>query len=202
MTKETWFTDLANKIIEMIKKTVGDLEIKELEKFIQLLLLTKAKGKKVVVIGAGRSGLIGRAFAMRLMHLGFDTYVFGETITPAVEKDDLIIAISGSGSTKLVLTSAELAKGIGAKILAILSHADSPLGRLANNRVIIKGRTKAVREEDYFSRQILGEHEPLAPMGTLFEDSTMIVLDSIVAELMRRLETTEDEMQARHAQTF
>ncbi|HJX23147.1 MAG TPA: SIS domain-containing protein, partial [Candidatus Bathyarchaeia archaeon] len=167
MTKETWFTDLANKIIEMIKKTVGDLEIKELEKFIQLLLLTKAKGKKVVVIGAGRSGLIGRAFAMRLMHLGFDTYVFGETITPAVEKDDLIIAISGSGSTKLVLTSAELAKGIGAKILAILSHADSPLGRLANNRVIIKGRTKAVREEDYFSRQILGEHEPLAPMGTL-----------------------------------
>ena len=202
MTKETWFTDLANKIIEMIKKTVGDLEIKELEKFIQLLLLTKAKGKKVVVIGAGRSGLIGRAFAMRLMHLGFDTYVFGETITPAVEKDDLIIAISGSGSTKLVLTSAELAKGIGAKILGILSHADSPLGRLATNRVIIKGRTKAVREEDYFSRQILGEHEPLAPMGTLFEDSTMIVLDSIVAELMRRLETTEDEMQARHAQTF
>ena len=202
MTKETWFTNLADKIIEMIKKTVDDLEIKELEKFIQLLLLTKAKGKKVIVIGAGRSGLIGRAFAMRLMHLGFDTYVFGETITPAVVKDDLIIAISGSGSTKLVLTSAELAKGIGAKILGILSHADSPLGRLATNRVIIKGRTKAVREEDYFSRQILGEHEPLAPMGTLFEDSTMIVLDSIVAELMRRLETTEDEMQARHAQTF
>jgi len=37
-------------------------------------------------MGVGRSGLIGRAFAMRLMHLGFEVYVLGETITPAVEK--------------------------------------------------------------------------------------------------------------------
>ena len=199
--KSTWFNQIADGFIEMIKKTIDDLNIKELEKLIQILLLTKAKGKKVMVIGAGRTGLMGRAFAIRLMHLGFNTYVFGETITPALEKDDLIVALSGSGSTKLVLTAAELGRGIGAKVLAITSHDDSPLGKLADNRVIIKGRTKAEREEDYFSRQILGEHEPLAPMGTLFEDSIMIVLDSVVAELMQRLETTEAEMKARHAQT-
>jgi 6-phospho-3-hexuloisomerase len=201
LPRSTWFTKIVDGFIDMIKKTLDDLSMKELDKFIQILLLTKAKGKKVVVIGAGRTGLMGRAFAMRLMHLGFNTYVFGETITPAVEKDDLIIALSGSGSTKLVLTAAELAKGIEAKVIAITSHADSPLGKMASNLVIIKGRTKAIREEDYFSRQILGEHEPLAPMGTLFEDSLMITLDSIVAELMQRLETTEAEMKARHAQT-
>jgi 6-phospho-3-hexuloisomerase len=201
LPRSTWFTKIVDGFIDMIKKTLDDLSMKELDKFIQILLLTKTKGKKVVVIGAGRTGLMGRAFAMRLMHLGFNTYVFGETITPAVEKDDLIIALSGSGSTKLVLTAAELAKGIEAKVIAITSHADSPLGKMASNLVIIKGRTKAIREEDYFSRQILGEHEPLAPMGTLFEDSLMITLDSIVAELMQRLETTEAEMNARHAQT-
>ena len=201
MPRSPWFTKIVDGFIDMLKKNLDDLNMRELDKFLQILLLTNAKGKKVVVIGAGRTGLMGRAFAMRLMHLGFDTYVFGETITPAVEKDDLIIALSGSGSTKLVLSAAEIAKGIGAKVIAITSHADSPLGKMANNLVIIKGRIKAVREEDYFSRQILGEHESLAPMGTLFEDSIMIALDSVVAELMQRLETTEAEMNARHAQT-
>ncbi len=38
--------------------------------------------KRIYVMGAGRSGLIAKAFAMRLMHLGMHSYVVGETITP------------------------------------------------------------------------------------------------------------------------
>ena len=45
---------------------------------------------------------------MRLMHLGFHVYVMGETITPSIGKGDLIIALSGSGTTKLVVTAAEI----------------------------------------------------------------------------------------------
>lgn len=35
--------------------------------------------------------------------------------------------------------------------------------------------------------------------GTLFEDTTMVLLDAVIAELMHRLRKTEDEIRSRHA---
>lgn len=185
-------------MLKKIKSILREIDDKQFQQVLDALLIIKAKGKKVLVMGAGRSGLVGRAFAMRLMHLGFDVHVLGDTITPALGKGDLAIVVSGSGTTKLVLTAAEAAKLCGAKILAITSFPESPLGKLADYILQIKGRTKVAQETDYFSRQILGEHEPLAPLGTLFELSAMIVLDSLIAELMKKLETTEAEMAERH----
>jgi 6-phospho-3-hexuloisomerase len=155
--------------------------------------------RRILVLGAGRSGLIGRAFAMRLMHLGFHVYVMGETITPSIGKGDLIIALSGSGTTKLVVTAAEIGKTVGAKIIAITSYPDSDLTKLADQVVIIKGRTKVADEKDYFLRQLMGEHEPMAPLGTVFEISLMTFLDGVVVELMGRLGLTESELRKRHA---
>lgn len=157
------------------------------------------RGAKVLVMGAGRSGLVGRAFAMRLMHLGFNVYVLGETITPSIGRDDVVMAISGSGRTQLIVTAAEAAKKVGAKVIAITSYPDSPLGRLADIVVEIPGRTKLAPDIDYFARQILGIHEPLAPLGTLFEDTAMAFLDGVTVELMHRLGKSEKDLKLRHA---
>ncbi len=160
----------------------------------------EANGKKrILVMGAGRSGLVGRAFAMRLLHLGYNAYVLGDTIVPSIGKGDVVIAISGSGRTKLIVTAAEAAKQVGAKVVAITSYPDSPLGRLADVVVEIPGRTKMAEEEDYFARQILGIHEPLAPLGTLFEDTAMAFLDGVTVELMHRLNKTEEDLRRIHA---
>ena len=155
--------------------------------------------RRILVLGAGRTGLIGRAFAMRLMHLGFQVYVMGETITPSIGRGDLIIALSGSGATKLVVTAAEIGKTIRAKIIAITSYADSDLGKLADQVVLIKGRTKVADEKDYFLRQLMGDYEPMAPLGTVFEISLMTFLDGVVVELMHRLGLRESELRMRHA---
>jgi 6-phospho-3-hexuloisomerase len=155
--------------------------------------------RRILVLGAGRTGLIGRAFAMRLMHLGFQVYVMGETITPSIGRGDLIIALSGSGATKLVVTAAEIGKTIRAKIIAITSYADSDLGKLADQIVLIKGRTKVADEKDYFLRQLMGDYEPMAPLGTVFEISLMTFLDGVVVELMHRLGLRESELRMRHA---
>ena len=61
-------------------------------------------------MGAGRSGLVAKAFAMRLMHLGFTAYVVGETITPAMRPKDLLVIFSGSGRTKTIADIAETAR--------------------------------------------------------------------------------------------
>ena len=117
---------------------------------------------------------------MRLMHLGFEVYVLGETITPAVGKGDLVVAISGSGTTKLAVTAATIGKEVGATVVAITSFPKSDLGRLADHVVQVKGRTKVAEETDYFTRQMTGVHEPLAPLGTIFEIACTVFLDSLI----------------------
>lgn len=186
------------EIDSSVDRSISEIQPEQLESLIDLLIMTKAKGKKVLMLGAGRSGLVARAFALRLVHLGFNVYVQGETITPAIGKGDLVIAISGSGATKLVVTGAEIAKGVGAKVLAVTSRSDSELAKVVDELVIVHGRTKEPQEKDYFSRQIKGEHEPLAPLGTIFEIACSTFLDCVVAILMRRLEETETDMRSRH----
>ncbi|MEM3642064.1 MAG: 6-phospho-3-hexuloisomerase [Candidatus Bathyarchaeia archaeon] len=193
------FKAAAEEIISGIKRSIEELNMKEVERLIQLLL--ESKDKKIFIVGMGRSGFVARAFALRLMNLGFNVYFLGETITPAAEKGDILIAISGTGATKIVLTASTAAKEIGATVVAITSFPESPLGRMADHIVTIRGRTKTgwPREEDYLARQIIGEREPLSPLGSIFENNCLVFLDSLVVELMHRLGRTEEDLKRRHA---
>jgi 6-phospho-3-hexuloisomerase len=141
------------------------VDLSQVDSLIDTLLKAYNDRRKILVMGAGRSGLVGRAFAMRLLHLGFNSYVLGDTIVPSISRGDVAIAISGSGRTQLILTAAEAAKKVGATVVAITSYPDSPLGALADLVVWVPGRAKTSRVEDFFARQILGIHEPLAPLG-------------------------------------
>jgi len=187
-------------IADFIINATKELKREQVERMINKLVEAyERRDHKILVMGAGRSGLVGRAFAMRLLHLGYNVYVLGDTIVPRIGKGDIVIAISGSGRTKLIVTAAEAAKHVGATVIAVTSYPDSPLAEIADIVVEVPGRTKIAREEDYFARQILGIHEPLAPLGTLFEDTAMVFLDAVVAEQMERLGKTEEDLKAIHA---
>jgi len=187
------------EIATFIMRSIDIISEEEKNKMIETLVDAYNRGARILVMGAGRSGLVGKAFAMRLLHLGFQVYVLGETIVPRIKEGDVVIAISGSGRTRLIVTAAEAAKHVGAKIIALTTYPDSPLGKLADIVVRIPGRTKIAKEEDYFARQILGIHEPLAPLGTLFEDTSLVFLDGVVVELMNKLGKTEEDLRNAHA---
>jgi 6-phospho-3-hexuloisomerase len=191
------FSTAWKDIVKFADEALSQVESSQVDKMVEWII--EAYNSPVLIIGVGRSGLVGRSFAMRMMHLGFNVYVMGETVTPAIGRGDLVIAISGSGMTKLVVTAAGIAKEVGARIIAITSHPDSELGKLSDHIVQVRGRTKVVEETDYFLRQITGAHEPLAPLGTVFEVSALIFFDSIIVELMRRLGKTERDLLSRHA---
>ncbi len=193
------FTNTMLEIAEQILKAARAIDKKEVLKMLEILLEAKRKGKKIMVVGVGRSGLVGKAFAMRLMHLGFNVYVMGETITPAVKKEDVVIAISGSGATQVVVSVAEAARKMGALVISVTSFPDSSLAKQSHHVVRIPGRTKISLEKDYFARQILGIYEPLAPLGTLFEDTALVFFDSVIVALMKALELDEAELMERHA---
>ena len=63
--------------------------------------------ERIFVYGTGRSGLMLKALAMRLMQMGYQSYVVGETTTPSVGKGDLLIVASASGETQSVCSAAE-----------------------------------------------------------------------------------------------
>jgi hexulose-6-phosphate isomerase (EC 5.-.-.-) len=182
-----YFLMAYTEISKFIEEAVSKIRPDQVNEFINELERLYHRGNKVLVVGAGRSGLVARGFAMRLMHLGYKSYVLGETITPSVGSNDLVVAISGSGTTSIVVAASDAAKRMMAKVVAITSYPDSPLAKIADLVLVIPGRTKISRIDDYFARQILGLHEPLAPLGTLFEDTTAVFLDAIIAELMHRL---------------
>lgn len=194
-----WLKAAVEEILSGAKRAIDEMDESQVERMIQLLL--DALDKKIFVVGMGRSGFVGRAFALRLMNLGFNVYFLGETITPAAGKDDLVIAISGTGMTKLVVSAAGAAKDIGARVVAITSYMESQLGQMADQLVLVKGRTKMgwPREEDYLARQILGEREPLSPLGSVFENNCMVFLDGLIVELMYRMKKDENDLRSRHA---
>ena len=182
---------LAQKIEEQLRA----IDKKSIDQFVESLINTK----RIFIGGAGRSGLVAKAFGMRLMHLGFTVYVIGEVITPAINKDDLLIVVSGSGQTLSVVVAARIAKEKGVKIVSITSNPNSDIGKISDVIVQIKGRRPEDAKRDYEARQLLGNHEPLAPLGTLFELSALVFLDSIIDELMLRYQKSEDELKKLHA---
>lgn len=179
-----------------IRKIANTISDDDVEKFLTELL----KAKRVYVIGAGRSGLVAKAFAMRLMHLGMQAYVVGETITPALSAGDVIVIFSGSGKTKTVADIAETAKDIGAHICLITSNRDSRIGKIADCSVIIEHQRDAVSDDavEFEIRQMMGEHKSFAPLGTLFETASMILADATISRLMEITQTDESALKNRH----
>ncbi len=183
-----------NLIAKHITKVSKKLDTGSVKKLVDEIM----GGERIFLMGAGRSGLAAKAFAMRLMHMGFNVFVVGETTTPAVQPDDLVIAVSGSGETPSIANLGGIAKKIGSKLAVITSNKDSTLGKISDIVVIIPGRPKEdVIYEDYHERRMVGYPE-LAPLGTIFEITALVFLDAVVSELMVRTGANEAELKKRH----
>ena len=182
-------------ILDNIHEAEEYLVEEDIANFIEII----TTADNIFVTGAGRSGLAAKAFAMRLMHLGLSSYVVGETISPAINAGDCILAISGSGETNTIVTAAKISKKRGAKVLALTSYPQSSLGQLADGVIHVKGRTKVeVDDENYLKRQIKGNYTSLTPLGTAFELTSLVFLDGLVSELMETMGKTEEDLKNRH----
>jgi 6-phospho 3-hexuloisomerase len=177
--------DLRDPLDHIIAASRATLRIDEavLQSFLNVL----QPARRVFLYGRGRSGFVARAFAVRLMHLGYQTYVVGETITAPVARDDVVILVSGTGTTYPVVMTAELGRRQGATVVSITAQPDSEIARLAH--VVVPLVPPAGN----------GERAKLAPLGTLFETSAWLFFDAVVALLMQRLGETESTMRKRHA---
>jgi 6-phospho-3-hexuloisomerase len=134
---------------------------------------------------------------MRLMHLGLTSHVVGESTTPAVSKDDVVIAISGSGQTRSIANLGRVAKEIGAKLVTITSNKESVLGEISDTTIVLPGRSKD-DAGGYVERHMRGEYTYLTPLGTSFETSSSVFLDAVIAELIFITGASEEDLKSRH----
>ncbi len=143
------------------------------------------RSKRIFIVGAGLNSFVAGIFATRLAHLGYIAYST-ETLMPPIEKDDLLIAISGSGFTRPTIDYARVAKDIGAKVIAITSFKDSELAKLADILVEVPGRIITEKyKKDYLERQISGIVEPRASKVMNFEILCILLIDAIIDDLKK-----------------
>lgn len=127
--------------------------------------------ERVFVYATGRSGLMLRAFAMRLTQMGKTAFVAGETTTPAIEPGDLLLVASASGSTHSVCHNAEVAARVGASVFVITASAESSLTVTHPADVLLPAPSKNAAGAS------------AQPMGSLFEQALLLFCDSAVLRL-------------------
>ena len=144
----------------------------------------------IFIVGRGRTGMIAGTFAMRLMHLGFRTFVVGELSTPRIRSEDLLIACSGSGEVRMVHQMVRIASQAKAATVLVTYNPKSAIARSVDHIVTIPAQ--AERADGAGSSLVA------FPLGSKFEESLLLYLDILVLMLMRRLGISEKEMAERH----
>jgi 6-phospho-3-hexuloisomerase len=155
--------------------------------------------KRIFVAAAGRSLLAMKFFAMRLMQLGFTSYIVGEVCTPSIQKGDVLIIGSGSGETQSIHGIAQKAKCIGARIAVLTKNDQSSIAALANS-VVKLNTPDSIREGSATSEgQIDSDYRSIRPSGNPFEQSIVIFTDALICSLMYKMGRGTDYIAANHA---
>jgi 6-phospho-3-hexuloisomerase len=179
------FSDATNLLTGEVTQVVTSVDAAAWARAASLLLDAPA----VFTVGTGRSGLALQMAAMRFMHLGKSAYVVGETTTPAIGGGDVLVAASGSGSTKRVVTAARKASEEGAYVLAITTDPESDLAGLAAETLVVPAADKQDFEGTTSAQYA----------GSLFEQSVLILTDALFHTLWKTSGSQAHELWRLHA---
>lgn len=172
------FQELSDRILAELTSILHQVHEEDVEKLVEGIL----SSKRVYLTGMGRSGLIIRPFAMRLMQLGLQAYIVGDAITPAIGKDDLLIAISGSGETGITYHIAAQSKGFGARVFLLTAQTKSRIGDIADLVLVLPKSP-----------------QPILPLKSAFEGAVYILFDAVVIMIMEKAGITQQEMMKQHS---
>lgn len=190
-----------NDLLENILHELTELTSGVRQDQIDELIETIDSARKVYVAGAGRSGCMGKAFVIRLLHLGIDVHTVGQPDTPAIASGDLLIVISTSGQTKSLISITESAKEAGASVALISGEKSSTLASLSDHICIVPTHCigKSKDGSIIISRENKSEGQFRQPMGNAGEEAILLVLDAATDIMMKKRGLSEQQMNSRHA---
>jgi 6-phospho-3-hexuloisomerase len=142
----------------------------------------------VMLFGCGREGLMMRALAMRLHHLGLSVCMQGDMSAFPLGPGDLFLCAAGPGELPTASALCRVATSAGARVLVVTAEPDGATAVLADELLVIPAQTMA--------RDIGGGS--VLPMGSLFEGAMFLVFEVLVLRLRDELGQTAESMRARH----
>lgn len=167
-----------HKLVNEINKVTKNIKSKDIQTFTD----TINKYQRIYVFGEGRSGLVLKSFAMRLARLGKTVYVVGETVTPPINGDDLLITVSGSGETKTVLETVKICRVMRGQVMSLTATINSSLTKLSNTVILIPAQLPKRLGNIYQLRELIGVPErPL--LASIFELASLIFLEIVAFKL-------------------
>jgi 6-phospho-3-hexuloisomerase len=179
-------SDLAARAADEIRAAVAAIDPKAMQSLVDEL----ARAARVVCYGVGREGLMMRALAMRLYHLGLDAHVVGDMSCPPVGAGDLLIVSAGPGSFSTVSGLIGEARAAGARIACVTAQPQGAAPQAADLVFHIPAQTMA-NDRGAAATSVL-------PMGSLFEGAQYLAFELLILALRDRLGVAPEAMRARH----
>lgn len=151
---------------------------------------TLAQAGRIVCHGVGREGLMMRALAMRLYHMGLDAHVAGDMSCPPVGPGDLLLVSAGPGGFATVNGLIGVAKGAGARVACVTAQGRGSAAALADLVLVIPAQTMA-DDQGPAAASVL-------PMGSLYEGAQYLTFELLILALRDHLGVSAGAMRARH----
>ena len=167
------------KIFEELEKMFNGTE--GIDKYVSVLENALNDNKVIVGIGAGRMGYSLRSHIMRLSHIGYDAYFIGDTTTPRIDSNSIVIFNSSSGETPTNILYAQQASKAGSFIITVTSNKESTIANLSD---------LVVKTPSLESHQL---------MKTIYEQYSLILFDYVTELVVTNLKLNKNIITHNHS---
>jgi 6-phospho-3-hexuloisomerase len=179
-------TKYSDKMNEEVTAVLGRVDLEQVKTFLDLI----QGAHKIALYGGGREGLVIRALAMRLFHLGYEVSVVGDMTAPFLTRGDLLILSVGPGYVSTIDALRTVAQRDGATVICLTAQPDGVTARAADKIVYLPAQTMADDAE--------GKATSILPMGSLYELVLFVFAEIVVLELLERTGRTFGQARDRH----
>ena len=178
--------EYSDKINEEVTAVLSRVDLQQMKALLDLI----QGAHRIALYGGGREGLMIRALAMRLFHLGYEVSVVGDMTAPFLTNGDLLILSVGPGYVSTVDALRSVAQRDGATVICLTAQPDGETARAADKIVYLPAQTMADDNE--------GKATSVLPMGSLYELALFVFNEIVVLELLKRTGKTFGQARDRH----
>lgn len=171
--------DLALENVAEISEVINALDADQVEWFAAKI----DSHQRVVFFASGRSLLMSKAIAMRLMHLGIDAHVAGDVATPGIRNGDLLVVASARLGVA-ARSAMEKAASLSADLFVL---------------TVDKAGAEAFAGESVLEIPVRTRIQTAQHAGSLFEQAVLVTGDAVCRLLQARRGVPTEFMDARHA---
>jgi RpiR family carbohydrate utilization transcriptional regulator len=151
--------EIAGKIInahrEALSNTLNKLDLDDLEAAVGAL----RAARRIEFYGLGGSAVVARDAHHKFFRLGIPCVAYDDPHMQVMSaallgREDVVVVISHTGSTKDIIDSAKIARKAGAKVIGILGSENAPLSKVCDIALSVFSKEAALRLAPMTSRLV------------------------------------------------